>query len=702
MQPELQPSPPKTGAAVRAANPGVTRPDRLDAPRVLTAIRLGQENLRRLQADDGHWPGDYGGPMFLLPMLVALYYATGTLEDVPAERRAGMTRYFFSVLHADGGIGLHAEDRRGMLFTTVLGYVALRLLGVPSTDARLVKMRAWIKSHGGPTGAAPWAKWTLAVLGLYDWRGVHPVLPELWMLPEALPFHPSRLWCHCRQVYLPVAWLYGKRATIRETPLIRSLQTELYGGGYASVDWKRARDALSPADSYRPSSPTLGVVNHVMGRVEQVIGLGLGGVRTRALGEVFEHIAYEDDVTEGIDIGPVNKVLNGFVHFFDDPDGPRLARALAHAEDYLWDAPDGTKMQGYNGSQLWDTAFAVQALLASPARAEAEDVIAKAYGYLRDTQILEDVPDRARFFRHASRGGWPFSTRAHGWPITDCTSEGLKCALALAGKYLPAIPDPLLEDAVRLLLSWQNDDGGWATYERQRAGAWMEKLNPSEVFGDIMVDYSYVECTSACVQALAKALAEAERPGGVLRVPTRQVKQAIARGVAFLRAQQVPDGSFEGKWAVCFTYGTWFGVSGLLAGGVGRQDPAIVRACEFLARRQREDGSWGEDGDSCRERRWVESPSGHVVQTCWSLMTLVRAGWRDERALHRAASFLVSRQVQTASGGAGGGGGEYGGWPKEPLVGVFNRTCLIDYDNYRQYFPVWALSEYLERGTASA
>ena len=28
--------------------------------------------------------------------------------------------------------------------------------------------------------------------------------------------------------------------------------------------------------------------------------------------------------------------------------------------DYLWVAEDGMKMQGYNGSQCWDTAFAVQ------------------------------------------------------------------------------------------------------------------------------------------------------------------------------------------------------------------------------------------------------------------------------------------------------------------------------------------------------
>lgn len=29
-----------------------------------------------LQADDGHWPGDYGGPMFLLPGLVRIGFCS--------------------------------------------------------------------------------------------------------------------------------------------------------------------------------------------------------------------------------------------------------------------------------------------------------------------------------------------------------------------------------------------------------------------------------------------------------------------------------------------------------------------------------------------------------------------------------------------------------------------------------------------------
>ena len=35
-----------------------------------------------------------------------------------------------------------------------------------------------------------------------------------------------------------------------------------------------------------------------------------------------------------------------------------------------------------------------------------------------------------------------------------------------------------------------------------RGPAWLEILNPSAVFGDIVVDYCYTELTSSCMQAL--------------------------------------------------------------------------------------------------------------------------------------------------------------------------------------------------------
>ena len=34
------------------------------------------------------------------------------------------------------------------------------------------------------------------------------------------------------------------------------------------------------------------------------------------------------------------------------------------------------------------------------------------------------------------------------------------------------------------------------------------------------------------------------------------------------------------------------------------------------------------------------------------------------------------------------------GWPYDMVYGVFNRNCMINYDNYRYYFPLWALARY--------
>lgn len=608
--------------------------------------------------------------MFLLPMYVALCHVAHRLPE--AERRRRMINYITSAVHDDGSVGLHAEDERGCMFTTALVYVALRILGLDAEEPRLRPMRAWIVSHGTPLGAASWGKLVLCLLGLYDWRGVHAILPELWLLPPAAPFHPRRLWCHCRQVYLPMAWLYGKRATAPADPLVSALRDELYDGRFANIDWTKARDTLAPEDAYRRPTRLLELTGRALDVVERALPNRL---RSRALDEVFEHVLYEDRVTDFIDIGPVNKVLNAFVHYFDDPRGEAFARAFAACEHYLWDEGETTLMQSYNSSKLWDTAFAVQAILATPFAHEHRAVLERAYGYIRDNQILEDVPEAAAHYRHASRGGWPFSNRAHGWPITDCTAEALKCALALEARFDPGIPTALLRDAVELILSWQNDDGGWATYERRRGGAWLELFNPSQVFGDIMVDYSYVECTSACMQALSRARA---RFGSEPRV-----ERALRRGARFLRHRQRADGSFEGSWGVCFTYGTWFGVSGLLAGGASPEDSRVRRACAFLLGEQRPDGGWGEHGDSCRERRYVQAREGTVVQTAWALSTLVRARHPSSIAQRKAASFLLARQSAD------------GDWPAEPLVGVFNRTCLINYDNYRRYFPLWSLAEWL-------
>jgi squalene/oxidosqualene cyclase-like protein len=274
------------------------------------------------------------------------------------------------------------------------------------------------------------------------------------------------------------------------------------------------------------------------------------------------------------------------------------------------------KMQGYNGSQCWDTSFAIQAIVEGNFTEEIPECCRKVYDYLDRTQIKNDEENREYYFRHISKGGWPFSTAAHGWPISDCTSEGLKGVLALheasLGTIVPAekrICDDRLKDACNVILSYHNVDGGWATYENNRGYGWYELLNPSEVFGDIMIDYSYVECTSACITALksfSKAFPD-HRPTEVLG--------AIQAGRRFIKSIQRPDGSWYGSWGVCFTYATWFGLEGLISAGEPTDSPNVRSGVQFLLSKQNANGGWGESYLSCVNKVYSPDGTGEVRES---------------------------------------------------------------------------------------
>jgi squalene/oxidosqualene cyclase-like protein len=664
---------------------------------------------QKLQVPDGHWGGDYGGPHFLSPGLVVMWYVTGRRDSIlDAHQRKAMKRYYENHQQLDGGWGTHVESPSTM-FGTTLTYVALRLLGEPAEAPRLRKARTFIHFHGGATFTASWAKFALCLLGAMDWAGHESVPPEMWLLPAWCPFHPGRMWCHARMVYLPMGYLWGSRFVYDEAETdatVLALRRELYPLHYEDIDWVASRACVAPIDDYSPVGRCMRLAQRIL-RIYEASTL-LGPLRThlRRKGLAFSaaYCRAEDLQTNFIAIGPVNKVYNMLVAW-DRQDGTFDAHCL-RVPDYLWVAEDGLKMQGYNGSQCWDLSFATQAIAEAGLgdAAYLEDCVVRAWSYLERTQILstavsraspafsyEDAANRERYFRHVSRGGWPFSTSAHGWPISDCTAEGLKSVLALRGLRCvqtrgAPIADARLFDAINVVLALQNADGGFATYECNRGYGWYEWLNPSEVFGDIMIDYSYVECSMASNGALARFR---EAFPGHRR---REVDRALKRGNAFLRSIQRRDGSWYGSWGCCFTYAGWFGIEGLVDSG---EDPLtsepVRRACAFLLRHQRPNGGWGEDFTSCFDKAYAvhgmraygDGGSG-VVPTAWALLGLMAGGCADRAAVQRGVAYLERRQLRS------------GNWPQEGIAGVFNRACGITYTAYRNVFPAWALARHRE------
>jgi len=551
------------------------------------ACRKGIEFYQMLQCDDGHFAGDYGGPMFLMPGLIIACYVTGF--DLGARKQA-MIVYLRNHQQADGGWGTHIEASSTM-FGTVLSYVSLRLLGVPSGDTQCIHAREFIRSKGGAVTCPSWAKFWLSLLGVHEWEGVNSIPSEMWLLPLWFPFHPGKLWCHCRMVYLPMCYLYCSRFVNpgkHSDPLLGQLRSEIYVTPYDQVAWDANRHTCCPLDDYSPVTLFQKAAHNVLAFYESYLCLWklppFSWLRKAGIEFAISYIKSEDLQTNYVDIGPVNKTLN-MLSIWADAGNTKTKEYYMHAarlDDYLWVAEDGMKMQGYNGSQSWDTSFAVQAVIESGMGEDFPGLCQGIYTFLERTQILstevskasepmrfEDLDSRKKYFRHVSKGGWPFSTSAHGWPISDCTAEGLKGMLGL----LPlncvkqvskgAYDDQRLFDAVNVLLSYQNSDGGWATYENNRGFGFYEWMNPSEVFGDIMIDYSYVECSSAAMTALAKF--SAKHPNH----RRDEIAGAIARGGRFIETIQRPDGSWYGSWGVCFTYASFFGVEGLMCAGRG-------------------------------------------------------------------------------------------------------------------------------------
>ncbi|XP_071811982.1 lanosterol synthase-like [Apostichopus japonicus] len=651
------------------------------------AAENGIKFFSLMQAEDGHWPNDYSGPLFLMPGLIIVLYITKT--EFPEAFKQEFVRYLRRVQVKDGGWSLHIEGD-ATVFGTALNYISMRLLGVSPEDGDMKRARKVLHHHGGAAAIPSWGKFWLCILNCYKWEGMHTMFPELWLMPSWIPAHPSTLWIHCRMVYIGMAFLYGKRYYAQEDELIMDLRKELFIEEFDQIDWPSQRDNIAKIDLYTPHSWLFNIAFGILDKYEP---FRLTRFRKQALDVCLDHIKQDDLMTSFISIGPISKMINMLIRWLEDGvESEAFKKHVERVYDYVWMGLDGTNVQGTNGNQVWDTSFAAMAMLDVGAQDDPQfhEVLCKTYSYLQISQVIESSPDCVKYYRQYNKGGWAQTTREHGLVVSDTSAEALKAVLLMNDKC-PFITERVskrrLRDAVDILLTMVNPNGGFSSYENLRGGTILELLNPSEVFGDIMVDYTYTECTSSVLQAL-RHFVDSDPD-----YRQDEIWAVLRNAMEYIRSNQLPDGSFEGSWGVCFTYGTWFALEAFACMGKNYQDNTasidVKKACSFLVSRQMEDGGWGEKFASCSERRYVQSEKSLVVNTSWALLGLMAVRYPDQAVLERGIQVLRDRQH------------EDGDWPQETISGVFNRSCAISYPAFKNIFPIWALGRYSQLYTSS-
>lgn len=314
------------------------------------------------------------------------------------------------------------------------------------------------------------------------------------------------------------------------------------------------------------------------------------------------------------------------------------------------------------------------------------DAIVRTFEFLIRSQFDEECVSGS--YRDKRKGAWPFSTKDQGYTVSDCTAESIKAIIMVmnseAFSDVHHIYDlTKLHDAIDVLLSLQNvgsfEFGSFSTYEKIKATPMLELINPAEVFGNIMVEYPYVECTDSSVLGLSYFHRYSSYRNA-------DISLAIKRATDYIIQSQQVDGSWYGCWGICFTYAGMFALEALAEINLDYSNSEVVRkGCNFLVTRQLPDGGWGESMKSSETHTYVSTRKSLVVQTSWALIGLLLARYPDKEVLRKAVDLIISRQ------------GEYGEWEFEQVEGVFNHSCAIEYPNYKFLFPIKALGLYVKR-----
>jgi lanosterol synthase len=636
-----------------------------------TAVDRAAEHLLALQNVDGCWEGE----MIWCPVVTAQVVIARHVVGKPfsAEEAERIVRHFERTQTPAGAFGLHPEHS-GSVFVTTLVYVATRLLGVGAEHPLAARARTWLIARpGGVLSVPTWGKFWLALLGLYGRDGLRPLLPELALLPRIVPVHPVRFYCHTRYIYLAMSLLQGGRVQFDLGALGAELKRELYPAGMRT-NFRAHRYDLAPEDAFEPPGLLVRCAERVLGWYDRFAPRRL---RERSLRRCEEFISCDLKITEHLTLSPVNGTLNALALHARGAPSAVVEKCVEGFEFYRWDDDERGLRYAGGGTRVWDTGFAVEALLADPDTALVyREPLLRAYRFLAAHQMTRSVADRDALFPDRAEGGWCLGEVKQAWPVSDCTAEALAAVLATHRAFTPPdrVPDTRLARAADFILSRQNRDGGFGSYERSRAPLWLERLNPSEMFARCMTDQSYIECTGSCLVALARfrAAVPAHAP--------KRITRAVARGARFLLSRQRRDGAFPGAWGVYLTYGTFHAVRGLRAAGVPRTHPTLQRAAEWLITRQKPDGGWGEHFTGCLRQEYAEHPVAQATMTSWAVLALCEIVGADHSAVARGAAWLTAHQS------------DRGSYPRAAVNGVFFGTAMLDYDLYRAYFPVWALA----------
>ncbi len=623
------------------------------AQRAADALRAAVDNLLTQQTPEGYWCAELEGDSILESEYILLKWILQQEDDPRLPRIANYLRK----LQQSDGAWVQYPGAKIDLAATVKGYFALKLMGDSPDAPHMVRARERIRAAGGAEQCNTYSKFFLAALGQISYDAVPSIPPEIVFLPRWFYFHLDKVSAWTRTMITPLSIVLSHRP-IRKLPLRLGID-ELYLS-------EKARHRLTAnGDKHRTWSTIFMSLDRVLKLVDRA---GMTPLRKQALRLIEDWIVDHTERSDGLGaiFPPMVYILIALRCRGYSSDHPIIRGAHKHLDDLMIhdEANDEIRIQPCF-SPIWDTGIAAYALteagldMSHPAlRRCAEWLVSKECRQAGDwvANVKHPVPP----------SGWYFEYNNGFYPDVDDTAMVAMALRRIGG-------DEAIEAAgrgVRWLLAMQNDDGGWAAFDRDTHNRPLLEHVP-------FADHNAIQDPS-CPDITGRTLECLGHHGLPLNHP------AIQKGISFIRAKQEPEGCWFGRWGVNYIYGTWQVVCGLRTVGQDMTADWVQRAGAWLKSVQNPDGSFGESADTYEDPSLKGQGPPTASQTAWGVMSLMAIYGPDDPEVRRGLEWLTATQLDS------------GTWDEPWFTGTgFPRVFYLRYHLYRLYFPVMALSRWL-------
>jgi len=619
-----------------------------------TAIRRSQDHLFRLQNPDGFWNGELMVDSTLVSDMVAFHHWDGSI-DPEWQRKA--VNHIFSMQLPDGGWNIY-HGGPSEVNATIKAYLALKLAGVPVTDARMLKARGVALNMGGVPRMNTFSKLYLALIGLFPWEYVPTIPCEVLLIGKWFHVNFWEMSNWSRSMIIPLAIINH----FKPTRPVKVTLDELYPEG------AHERDLALQPDPEKISWRNFFLwLDRVHKLAEWFAEHSIHPFRKRALKKAEQWMLERFEGSDGLAaIFPamLNSVIALKALGYRD-DHPVLRREMHELKRLQHETENDLRIEPCF-SPVWDTAI-VTICLHESGIPEDHPALKRAADWIMDREIRFAGDWVHKNPVDVEPSGWVFEFNNKWNPDVDDTAMVL-LALRKVPTDNPQRRDECFKRGLKWMMAFQCKDGGWAAFDKDCTKNILDKVPFAD--HNAMLDPECADITARILELLGYENWDRDHA-------------QVRRGIEYVRKQQEPDGSWYGRWGVNYIYGTWQVLRGMRAMNWDMNEEWLQRGRRWLESVQLPDGGWGERCNTYDDPVYKGSGPSTPSQTAWAVMGLCAFDDPENPALKRGIEYLARTQNPDGS------------WTEAETTGTgFPKVFYLKYDIYRNAWPLLALATY--------